>query len=397
MAEIQLEAVVFNHDISSHHRDALNIRWNAAAALLVPEWQRGVSLRPTDAVAAYAIDASEGQTISIRARFSTSNPLLRRAQVRAIIGPAAGPDGHGSVLGAVAAIEVTFDSNQQTGLELLAVEDQHIGRYGIGVHYLGWWWQYRRSGTEPWTTFGVSEHTIFTVLSAPTAPWEQDGYPLNSQLPWVEALDVACRWARGATTAERAATRVTEAVYDLGPELLEYNCPNLGAPMYVSLDALPLSGVFHCTAFLDLLHGGVGRGRYVNCSDCAAIVSTFANLLGCDLYQSRMGVPAQGFLTNPILAIGVPAWGQPCGWWPGFGMHEVAWGGECTAADVVFDACLAVDADHDPARPPHTPLLPTNIPFGSPGQGFYRDQLATAAAREECEAQPGTRQRRRLI
>src|SRR5439155_18829125 len=84
--------------------------------------------------------------------------------------------------------------------------------------------------------------------------------------------------------------------------------------------------------------GGPGLGKYVNCSDCATIVSTFANAVGCDLWQSRMGY---GFGLNPLLAIGFNVWQTACGW-GSFSYHEVAWKDGCTANDPVWDACLQV-------------------------------------------------------
>jgi hypothetical protein len=52
-------------------------------------------------------------------------------------------------------------------------------------------------------------------------------------------------------------------------------------------------------------------GIYVNCSDCATFVSTFANVLGCNLWQSRMGF---GFDLNKLLGIGSNVWQTCCGW-----------------------------------------------------------------------------------
>jgi len=45
----------------------------------------------------------------------------------------------------------------------------------------------------------------------------------------------------------------------------------------------------------------MGLGEKVNCTDSANTVSTLANLLGCDLWQSRMG---WSFDLNPLIAIG---------------------------------------------------------------------------------------------
>jgi hypothetical protein len=179
---------------------------------------------------------------------------------------------------------------------------------------------------------------------------------------------------------------VTSAVYHLGPSVVTYDCPGGGSTHYAS-------GSFDCTAFLDRLSGGVGRGLYVNCTDCATIVSTFANALGCNLSQSQMGY---GFNLNELLAIGSSVWETACGW-IGFNYHEVAWTGGGTSADRVFDACLQVDGDADPTTPPHTPLLPVNMVFGTPGSGDYRDRLATPGSRPACEPQPTTLIRRTVV
>jgi hypothetical protein len=130
----------------------------------------------------------------------------------------------------------------------------------------------------------------------------------------------------------------------------------------------------------------------VNCTDCATITSTFANALGCDLWQSRMGY---GFDLNELLSIGSNVWQTACGW-GGFSYHEVAWEDDCTSDDDVFDACLQVDGDANPTSAPHTPLLPVNLKFGLPGELTYRDRLATVAGRPNCNPQPGTRQRRAI-
>ena len=53
---------------------------------------------------------------------------------------------------------------------------------------------------------------------------------------------------------------------------------------------------FDGTAFRDRLRGGIGNGVYVNCSDCATIVASFANALGCELWESKgLGICAEQF------------------------------------------------------------------------------------------------------
>jgi hypothetical protein len=234
---------------------------------------------------------------------------------------------------------------------------------------------------------------VYTVLDVPTAPWVQSIDTANTQLPWADVLDFACAWARGATDADEAAALITQSVYDLGPEVLAYDCPGGGITHYT----IPILDYFNCSEFIDRLRGGVGNGYYLNCTDCAAIVSTFANAVGCDLWQSTMGARGFPFFgTNPFLAIGSGRWERACGW-GAFDYHEVAWKNGCAADDAVFDACVKLDAGSDPLLPPFIGVVPVNARFGRPGDGLYRDRLAAPSGRFDCEPQPHTRQRRPVV
>ena len=166
----------------------------------------------------------------------------------------------------------------------------------------------------------------------------------------------------------------------------EYGCA-VGAGAAYSFPA------FNLSAFLSLLDGGLGRGRYVNCSDCATFVSTLANLVGDDLWQSQMGDVRIGFSVNPIRAVGTALFTPPCGI-GSFSYHEVAWTGSGSAADSIYDACLELDAGN--GAPPQ-PLLPTFLRFGEPGEGTYRDLLAAPFSRNACMPRPELRQRRAVF
>ena len=113
-----------------------------------------------------------------------------------------------------------------------------------------------------------------------------------------------------------------------------------------------------------------GMGEKVNCTDSANTVSTLANVLGCDLWQSRM---ESIFRLNPMIAIGYSSWAVPFN--GSFSYHEVAWKGACTSAEQVFDGCLQVDADADPTSAPHTGLLAINMVFGNCTTMDYRLRL----------------------
>lgn len=391
---VTLESISFNHDPLGASRDALTVRRNASQVVTVPEWQAGISTAPEHAPAAYSLADVRGQRVTIEAEFRSTADAPRCVRVRALdmkgrhgclyaIIEALGLDRWvrppaASLLGSVRERTVCFERGGRSGRVEFDLVDHRLDTAGVERDVVMWRWQYR-DGMGPWQDMGFTTHEVFAVLQTPTAPWQQSPAG-NTQLPWIDALRHACRWAHGAHTADDAAARVTAAVYALGPSLVVYDCPGGGSSHYSA-------GGFDLTAFLDRLGGGVGNGVYMNCSDCATIVSTMANLVGADLWQSRMG---WYFDLNPLLAIGSSTWQTACGW-SGFSYHEVGWKGACTASDHVFDACLQVDVDADPTQAPHTGDLPRNMRFGNPGDGDYRDRLSPAGA---CNPQPSSRSRR---
>ncbi len=404
---VRLEAIKFNHDPGAATADALMIRRNATQAVTVPEWQWGVSVNPEDSPAAYAMKETQGQTITIQVKLRSLDTNPGSVEIRAL-DPTyqrhPGPGGclawlawilkllvrllQGNVLGEVKARTVTFPAGGVTGFEPFELKNVDIQKAGVGARTTTWRWQYRSKGGS-WTDFETTQHRIYVLAEMPKAPWTQAAG--STQLPWTEVLDYACKWAFLAKTPGEVAKRITHAVYDLGPSIVTYDCPGGGSTHYA------VGSSFDATHFLERLKGGMGNGIYVNCTDCATIVSTFANVLGADLWQSRMEPPVGslfwGFDLNPLLAIGSTDWQTACGW-GAFSYHEVAWKDACTENEAVYDACLQVDGDADPATAPHTPLQPVNLKFGGIGAGLYRDRLAAAAGRPNCEPNPGSRQRR---
>lgn len=405
MASVELLAIKLNHDSSSATHDALNIRRNASQFVSVPEWTLGVSSTPEDSPAAYSMTDTQGNTISIKANLRRVGDL-GSVEVRAV-DPAVDPPRPGgclgwliriilalvraltgNVLGEVKARTVTFDASNETGFVTFELDKVTLWTAGVGSRTTEWRWQYRESNSGPWTDFETTQHRIYVVVDTPTVPWQQTPYTTsNAALPWTEALDKSCTWAVLSSDVDDATTKVTRAIYNLGPARLEYDCPGGGSSHYAGWTT------FNLTAFLDRLAGGIGNGKYVNCTDCATFVSTFANILGADLWQSRM---ESGFELNELLAIGSATWQSACGWW-GFSYHEIAWKGACDNNDRIFDACLQVDGDADPTSAPHVALLPTNMIFGVAGAGHYRDHLTTQAGRPHCNPVPGTRKRRTVF
>lgn len=432
---VSVLAIQFNHDPYRKHHSALNLRRNAAEALPLPEWQSDQNGEPLSVPAAYAAGKVAGHSITIRVKLSSTVPVSGSVEVRAIRPQesqwpwwhmwvphpfqlwlagyvrsyleylhswqlykawASGVIATGNVLGDVKPKRIDLSAEGEDGWHWFELQNARLASRGVGRHKVIWLWQYRPEGSSLWIDMDTTSHTIYTVLDPPTEPWRQLPFGTdNTQLPWIDVLDFACAWAAGAVTKSDVAQRITRSVFALGSVgLLEYGCPIWAMEMYAK-SSDPWNH-FDCTAFIERLRGGVGNGRYVNCTDCASIVSTFANILGCDLWQSRMGKYLPHFDMNKIIAIGSREWEIPCGIWPGFSFHEVAWTGQCDVEDKVYDACLLVDLDMAPWADPQLPWLPVNMRFGRAGELQYRDRLAAPAGSQDCTPRPWE-QRRRLV
>lgn len=367
----EISAIQFNYHNGSITNDALNIRKNFSTPAPSPSWRKGVALTYADSPAAYAIRETTGNALGIRVSLKANG--VSAAYVRALGGGRLGP---------VKENFVSFDSNGQSGFETFQLENPSFHAHGVDVYNIAWRWQWRLRPTDPWRDIVLTRHRIFVILQAPTLPWVQTIG--STSLPWTDALEIACSWARGATDKDTAAARITERYNACGR--VSYDTI-LGATFYGWVS-------YNLTQMIDRLNGGPGLGGKVNCTDSANTVSTLANLIGCDLWQSQMG---WGFDLNPIIAIGYNNWAVPFA--GGFSYHEVAWKGACTQNEKLFDGCLKVDGDADPTGPPHTPLLPTNVLFGDCTTMNYRLRLCppTPGGCASCQPQPGTTRQRRPI
>ena len=367
----EISAIQFNYNTSSFTNDALQLRRNFSTAAPSISWLKGVSTRYEDSPVLYSIKETTGQTLAFRAAFRANG--VSGAYVRAL---------GGGRLGTVREQFVSFDSAGYSGYQTFPLDNPTFRSQGVNLYNIAWRWQWRERPTDTWRELVVTKHRAYIVLEAPTLPWVQT--PGSTSLPWTDALEIACSWAAFATTRDQAAQRVTERYNACGR--VSYDTVS-GATMYGSAS-------YNLTEMIERLNGGLGLGEKVNCTDSANTVSSLANLLGCDLWQSRMGY---GFALNPLIAIGYSKWGVPFN--GGFSYHEVAWKGACTANDNVFDGCLKVDGDADPTTAPHTPLLPTNMLFGDCSTVNYRRRLCppVPAGCAACQPDPGATRRRRPI
>ena len=368
-----LEAIAFNHDSNYATSDALNIRRNETEFVTVPEWRRGVTLKPEDSPAAYSIADTRGQTITIKAQIKCTNTTISELFVRAINAYPSTTN----ILGDVREKLITLNQENESELELFELVEPQLCQSGITVSNIEWRWQFRLSQQDDWMDFAVTAHRIYTLLHEPKDPWNQQPCTTgNILLPWTEVLEHACKWASQAHNDSEAARRITQRTYDLGLQIVT----RAGDPSYAFAS-------FNCTALLQLLNGGAGNGQTFNCDDCATIVSTFANAVGCDLSQSGMGI---GFDTNRVLLLGRNAWATT-----GFSRHAVAWRGACEANDQLFDALLKVDIDGTPAAEPEISFLPTDMKFGVAGETNYHFCLVDQAS--ICNPKPDLERQRRTL
>lgn len=367
----EISAIKFNFNDNSCDHDALNIRKNYSITILSPSWQKGVSSTYKDSPVAYSIAETFNNTLCIQASFKANG--ISTAYIRAI---------GGGRLGQVKEQMVAFDSSGASGFETFELQNTTFHSHGVKAYNIAWRWQWRLNPTDPWRELSYTRHRAFIILESPTAPWTQ--VVGNTSLPWTDALEIACNWATGATDKDTAAGLIAERYNGCG--VVAYDTTS-GATFY------GLS-TYYLTQMIDRLKGGTGLGGLVNCTDSANTVSTFSNLLGCDLWQSRMG---WSFRLNELMSIGYNTWAVPFGW--GFSYHEVAWKEACTENENIFDGCLHVDSDSDPTTSPHTPLLPVNMLFGNCTTMNYRLRLCppTADGCSNCEAQPATRNRRPIV
>ncbi len=367
---IRIESISFNHRPATPATAALTIRKNQSDEVTVPEWQNGM-IDPESSPAAYTLNQIISNRLTIKAEFrrdSDRDPAS--VTVRTVAQ-------RGNVLGNVISRTINFGTSLST-VALFELASPS-GNPGVGVWDIAWDWF---AGADSLQT---TRHRIYTLAGAPQPPWGQTGSSYTGfQVPWTEVLDHACRQAAGARTVDEAADRLTRWINSLGASRLQYDQSG-GA----SLFTVGNMETFKCTRFLEVLAAPPGTRARVNCTDCATILSSFANILGCNLVQSRIGYR---FETNLIQKIGLryPR-RQP------FMFHEAAWKFPSNGDAFVYDSCLLFDGDNNLADDNFQPTLGINKPLGVPGrEGYHFRVIAPTRAGGNAGERRLTRMQRRI-
>ena len=321
-----VEEIKFNHDGESCTSDAVNLRKNLREEYnaLQGEWWTGGTALKNDPVC-YA----GGVTPTVKVKFKVS-PELVSARLSARTIDAESP------LGGLGVQDVTFPLGASTWVEFAV--DTRIPRVVLKADHR---WEWRVSGINgqnvaafACTTTGP--HRVYTVLDAPKEPWEPNGFV---QVPWADALELACTVANGKSGKVQALAAVTSHlfqnmgfVYD-ADEAKSYYCQglNTGEIMF-SLD-----GYLKKTT------------PDVNCADQAYGLATLGNLMG--IHSAVVMTQPIGYI-NTIDIVGIGPCNNP-GYLGAATTNHVAVCGVDDASrsrlalhryviaeGVVFDACI---------------------------------------------------------
>lgn len=370
---IRIESISFNHEPSATVRDALKIRKNQDVDVSAPEWITGMS-RASDSPAAYTMDQLRTGGLTINVKFKRDSSDLPNVTVNA-----AAVGGH--ILGNLAPKTISFGSSL-TFFQTFDIQPAVVP--SVGLWDIAWNW--RIAGVP----FQTTNHRIYILVGAPQPPWGQLGSSFAGfQVPWTDVLDHACRQAQGARTVNEVAERLTRWVNSLGGSKLQY-AELTGNSTFT----IPNMTTFMCRRFLDVLASGPGVKANVNCTDCATILSSFANILGCNLTQSRIesNISAD-FDTNPVQKIGQTVHNRQR-----FTFHELAWrfptnGGSAS----LYDSCLQFDGDNNFTDRNFLGTLAVDRPFiDSATGGYRRSVIAPTLAGAATEEQAYSRMRRKI-
>ena len=240
------------------------------------------------------------------------------------------------------------------GIIELTISSADIWRHGIGASWQLWQWEYSIDDGKTWELVdgfflkGISIHRIFLIKNPPTWPWsgydeeirEVSGEDASSRWPYIGALEWACKWARGETTEVGIASKIVARLNDGTGERFKYQ--KAGANNYTSV----YHKYFDCGRFIDRLNGKFGRGPNVNCVDCAHMVISLCNALGCNLQPGKIEntEDTNPFELNPLVLIGYKELtdGNQT-----FAYHQVAYitNPDDETQDHIFDACIKYDPE----------------------------------------------------
>jgi hypothetical protein len=223
---------------------------------------------------------------------------------------------------------------------------ENVGQYDLVLS-----WHFEAKSASGWQSIPGATQTAKVRVYGTLGNTQGTSVP---NLPWVAVVDAATKEIGGKTSdpVEIRKMLVRLVYEDFG---LGYDRKS-GASAYTNYigggSSSWVAARFELGAFLTR-----SRGSTVNCTDCASILSTYANMVGVRLHYAIIG---WNFSLNPILGIGATAPGSPFdSGRMGFSYHAVTTPDSTTTID---DATLALDGDSDPTTAPFSKLLVQDVP-----------------------------------
>lgn len=354
LSGIQLDSIRFNHD-TMWVADAIAARknWNTDP----PEKDWSNTSEKNNSFAVYSAERVWKNnkpvpiTVAVKFVYKQANDKNdgQKIYLRAV-------ETENQLLGTSNDIKIT-STRQLKGDILFTFPNHKAGANGITKKELSIKWQ-AKCDTEDWKDINTTKHTFYVILGYPTAPWgniSKKATMSKISLPWTDILDRLADKVEGIKTKEKLAEKITQMVNaDFG---MKYE--NLGGRTCYQGSMPGDNGImWETVAITDFLDKK--SLMRVNCTDCASVVSTLANIYGCNLDQRIMSsdqAMEAGFYCNPILAIGWKSegWKKPFvdeygrG---GFRYHEVAAVTDTSAkgekGNKIYDACLKVNETDTP-------------------------------------------------
>lgn len=207
------------------------------------------------------------------------------------------------------------------------------------------------------------EYVCFTLLGEPISPWNnmQGNYSSSNwgyvSTPLLNACIKLLPFKTNETASSDGEALIQAIVRGMNDcKKLTYDIA--GAPHFSTI----MLG-FKFLKFTKALEADAPS--YLNCADCATIVSALCAQHGTDCPITILGVPygrtsSSFFYCNQIQAItsNTPTWGYPFDWegnkgWGGFSFHMVNRSSEpgISGNTKIYDACLKVDGGYYPGLP----------------------------------------------
>ena len=360
--QITLRSIQFDHANGASAASSLHLRRDAKTKVARPEWVAGQA-NAADSPVLYAEDLHGSGKVIVKATFTkTLFGVAKHIEVRAT---------EGGVLGPVEAFSLDFSLAAEVTTSIPLTQ---LALQGPSQGDVSWRWEYR-TGSGAWQFLARSHHRVYCVPKRPHEPWDVSAPDLTAN-PWTAALDFACQASNlsgAANEMDGLAAGLCELLNPGGlapnPFRLAYTVDDAGDAHYAGA-----GGTLNLTALLERASGGVGKGELVNCDDCAGLVVTMANLLGCNLYEQYIAASAM----HPVIPIGEGQWwANNLGFVASSGSvgdgiltyHRVAWRGEDENDAVVFDITWLLNGFADPDNPeqPHPEI---RTPWYAYGERF---------------------------